>query len=59
MNKKLNRSGSLSLRSALAVGGVVLMALGLSQVVDTQAAFTDTANANVSTLASGNFSRRR
>ena len=55
MNKKLNRSGSLSLRSALAVGGVVLMALGLSQVVDTQAAFTDTANANVSTLASGNF----
>lgn len=55
MNKRMNRSGSPSLRSALAVGGVVLMALGLGQVVDTQAAFTDSATANVSTLATGNF----
>lgn len=55
MKTRKNHSRLLSLRSAIAISGAALVTLTLSQVADTQAAFTNTATANVSTLATGNY----
>ncbi|CAM2931681.1 hypothetical protein RHDE110596_07660 [Prescottella defluvii] len=54
-NTRNFRARMLSLRSALAIGGVVVVALGLAQSAGTQASLTDTGTANVSMLATGNY----
>lgn len=55
MTKQKIRSRLLSFRAAVAVGGVAIVTLGLTQAVGTQAALTDAATANVSVLATGNY----
>lgn len=55
MNRLKNRFRLPSLRSTLAVAGVAVVTLGISQTASTQAAFTNNATATVSTLATANY----